>query len=370
MVIYIVTRKRRRVMKCGIKIFYVFFITTISILFVLNVAFSQQTAGQLFEKALYLEEARGELQQAVDLYQQILKQYPKEREFAAKAQLHLGFCYEKLGLQKAKKAYQQVIDSYPEQTEAVKIANEKLSLLLRAKAVIRQEDKEINIRKIWAGPDVDIEGAPSPDGRYLSYVDWKTGDLAIYEIASGKKRRITNKGSWDESDEFALFSRWSPDGKQICYEWHTGNDYCDLRIIGLDESRPRILYSNKEVNWTHPYDWSPDGEQIVAYFESGEGIDWITQIVLISTADGFVRVLKTSDGSWPENMCFSPDGRYIVYDFPQKTGSPERDIFLMSCDEIREIPLVEHPSHDELLGWAPDGENIIFASDRNGTVSL
>jgi Tol biopolymer transport system component len=32
--------------------------------------------------------------------------------------------------------------------------------------------------------------------------------------------------------------------------------------------------------------------------------------------------------------------------------------------------LVEHPSHDELLGWAPNGENIIFASDRNGSFSF
>jgi len=54
----------------------------------------------------------------------------------------------------------------------------------------------------------------------------------------------------------------------------------------------------------------------------------------------------------------------------QKIGSLERDVFLLSTDGIREITLVEHPSHDELLGWAPDGKNIIFASDRNGTFDL
>ncbi|GAI95006.1 unnamed protein product, partial [marine sediment metagenome] len=43
---------------------------------------------------------------------------------------------------------------------------------------------------------------------------------------------------------------------------------------------------------------------------------------------------------------------------------------LLSTDGIREIPLVKHPSHDELLGWAPDGKNIIFASGRDGTFSL
>jgi Tol biopolymer transport system component len=59
-----------------------------------------------------------------------------------------------------------------------------------------------------------------------------------------------------------------------------------------------------------------------------------------------------------------------VYDLPLKEDSPERDIFLLPIDGSREIPLVEHPAHDELLGWAPDGKNIIFGSDRNGTFSL
>ena len=230
--------------------------------------------------------------------------------------------------------------------------------------------KVMTTKKIWVGPDTDLEGSPSPDGKYLSYVDWDTGDLAVYEIATGKKRRVTNKGTWDESNEFALMSRWSPDGKQIVYAWCDGDSSCDLRIIGIDGSKSRILYNNKEMNWAHPHDWSRDGKQILVYFERNDGTGWITQIAVVSAVDGTVRVLKTFNGSWPENMCFSPDGRYIVYDFPQKTDSPERDIFMISSDGTSEIPLVEHPAHDELFGWAPDGKNIIFASDRNGEFSL
>jgi Tol biopolymer transport system component len=124
------------------------------------------------------------------------------------------------------------------------------------------------------------------------------------------------------------------------------------------------------VNWIHPYDWSSDGKQILAYAEKTDGKSWTTQIILISVKDGAVRILKSSNGNWPENMCFSPDGQYVLYDWPQKEDSPERDIFMMSIDGSSEIPLVEHPAHDELLGWAPNGENILFASDRNGTYSF
>jgi len=66
---------------------------------------SQQTADQLYEKALYLEEAKGDMQGAIDLYQQIIKQYPGSRQIVAKALLHEGFCYEKLGLKEAQQVY-------------------------------------------------------------------------------------------------------------------------------------------------------------------------------------------------------------------------------------------------------------------------
>ncbi|MHC4507508.1 MAG: M56 family metallopeptidase, partial [Planctomycetota bacterium] len=238
--------------------------------------------------------------------------------------------------------------------------------------ILAKPGRHITLREVWSGPGVDFCGAPSPDGRYLSYVDWETGDLATYEFATGKKRRLTNKGSWDEPIEFTLFSRWSPDGKQIVYDWYNDEKaFADLRIIGLDVSKPRILYSNKEVVWLQTYDWSPDGKQILASFWRK---DETNQIVLVSVADGSVRVLKTLDlrspRKWPMNMSFSPDGRYIAYDFPPEAYSPERDISLLSIDGGGVIPLVEHPADDIVLGWAPDGKNILFGSDRTGNFDV
>jgi Tol biopolymer transport system component len=222
----------------------------------------------------------------------------------------------------------------------------------------------ISLRRVWSGPGVDVFGAPSPDGRYLSYTDWETGDLAIYELATGKKSHLTNEGSWDKPIEYTECSRWSPDGKQIVYDWYNENGFIELRIIGLEGSKSRILYSNEEVEWAQTHDWSPDGKQILACFSRKGGAQ---QIVLVSAEDGSVRVLKILDKGWPKNMNFSPDGRCIVYDFPQKENSPERDISLLSTDGSHEITLVEHPAHDFVLGWAPDGKHILITSDRTGT---
>ena len=232
-------------------------IISIAVLATALMAFSLQSSPEhkvLFEKAKFAMETKGDLNEAIKLFSELIQKYPGEREYAAKSQLYIGLCYEKLGVKEAQKAYQEVIDKYPEQTEAVKAANEKLSLLLRADTIVGKENKEFSIRKVG---DVGVSGAISPDGRYLSYVDWDTGDLAIYEIATGNKRRLTNNSS--EYDEYAEYSRWSPDGKQVVYTWYNKNGDSDLRIVGLDGSKPRILYSNKEVTWALPYGWSPDG---------------------------------------------------------------------------------------------------------------
>jgi len=334
-------------------------------------AFSQ-SGEDLFQKALRLERNEGKLMEAIELYNRVVAE-GKNESLAAQAQLRVGLCYEKLGqnkIKQAQKAFQKVIDNYPGQTEAVKLAKEKLSLILRAKTVIEEGDKDFKIRQVWTGPNVNFF-APSPDGRYLSYMDLKSGNLAVLELATKKKRRLTKKGSLFKSKSIAgaVGSIWSPDSRQVAYTWFNYADgFCDLRIIGIDGPKPRVLYQNKEVKYVHPFDWSPDGKHILAGFIRK---DETAQLALISVADGSVRDLKTFDEP-PSNMLkkvlFSPDGRYIVYDLIPKQDIPERDIFLLSTDGTREITLIENPADDFVLGWAPDGKGLLFASDRTGTL--
>jgi len=225
-------------------------------------------------------------------------------------------------------------------------------------------------RQVWTGPGVDIEGAPSPDGKFLSFVDWDTGDLAIRDLETGTNRRLTNKGPWEKSEEFAEFSRWSPDGKLIAYDWFDGKCCVDLHVIAREGGKPRILVAHESDQlWMQTYDWSPDGKQILTFLEEKDGT---RQIVLVSAADGATKVLKTFQGRgrWPQGIRFSRDGQYIAYDQPQEENAPEHDIFLISVDGSNEVPLVKHPAHDLLLGWPPDGKGILFASDRTGSLDM
>ncbi|HUG99574.1 MAG TPA: hypothetical protein VMQ83_10415 [Gammaproteobacteria bacterium] len=62
------------------------------------------------------------------------------------------------------------------------------------------------------GPfDADWYGAISRDGRYLTYVQWETGDLALRNLETGEIRNLTKKtGAWLHSNAFAIFSVISP----------------------------------------------------------------------------------------------------------------------------------------------------------------
>ena len=340
-------------------------------------AFGFQNSSEhkvLFEKAKFTMETKGDLKGAIKLFNQIIKEYPAERKYAAKSQLYIGLCYEKLGLKEAEKAFQKVVENYPEQTETVHMAKEKLIILRRVHAFVEKSDKEFKVRQVWADQESDIEirgGAISPNGRYHAFIDWNTsGDLAILEVASGKIRRPTNRDSWDPSGGYGMSPRWSPDGKQIVYLWDEERGPSDLRVIGIDGSNPRVLYKNEEWPWVQPYDWSPDGKHILATL-SKKPREAPMRIILVTVADKSIHPLKTLNWTIPGealgNMEFSPDGSYIAYAGPPTKDSLKNDIFLLSVEEKVEIPLVEHPAEDFLLGWSPNGKWLLFASDRTGT---
>ncbi len=223
----------------------------------------------------------------------------------------------------------------------------------------------IIVRRLWSGPEVDFSGDVSSDGRYLTYVDWSTGDLALRALSTGDVRRLTDKGPWTESEEFADASVVSPGGQRVTYAWWDGMWNYELRIVGVDGSEPRILYRGDSLGHVEPHDWSSDGGHILASVLKAQTIE----LVLVSATDGSLRVLKSFARSYPVKAGFSPDGRFVVYDREVQQGSRDRDIFVLSTDEGREVRLVENPAVDFVLGWAPDGGHILFSSDRTGTPS-
>jgi len=333
----------------------------------LQEALPQESAEQLYEAALFKKEAEGDLEGAIQLFRKIIAEYPENRKLGARAQLQIGMCYEKFGLKEAFNAYKKVVDSYPEQTEEVKKAREKLYLLLRAQTVIEKADKEFNIRQVWECPGAGyIFGACSPDGRYISYRDWRIGDIAVLDLRTGKKRHLTHGAYWYDPVEFTLYSQISPDSKQVAYSWYNFYSTYDLRLIGIDGKGSRVLYSNKDES-VHPAAWSSDGKRIIIkrYIRKDETF----QIACVSVIDGSIRVLKTmgKDNRRYDYVCLSSDDQYIAYEAPVEEDSGNYDIYLLAADGSSETPLIKHSADDRLLGWARGRKEILFLSDRAGT---
>jgi Tol biopolymer transport system component len=334
-----------------------------------------QNGYDLFQKALAKERGEGNLVEAIALYQKVIEE-TKDESLAAKAQLRIGICYEKLGEVKAKlaqEAFQKVVDNYPRQVDEVKVAREKLSGFLRARTLAEKNIEGLSLRHLLMplgrGEDFGIGEAISPDGRFFAYFDYNVGAVGVYELTTGKKQILKSKIEKEEPWGETWQTVWSPDSQALLCNWWQTPDYhwSDLRIIRLDGTEQRILFRSQEYDEVYPMDWSSDGSQVLATFykDFSEG----KKIGLISVKGGSERILKTSDPNL-SRMQFSPDGGHIAYEKYAEGEFSNRDISILSADGKVENPLVTHPAHDSLVGWSPDGKYVLFTSDRTGTIDL
>jgi Tol biopolymer transport system component len=341
-------------------------------------AFSQ--AGEdLFQKALRMERNEGKLQEAIALYTQVVAE-KKNESLAAQAQLRIGLCYEKLGqksIQQAQEAFQKVIENYPTQSAEVKIAREKLTAILKPGQTTDVRDQAYQMNPIWSEAEMQKipgEGSgitnlrPSPDGKYMAFIDWMSGvgELAIYQAATGKVTCLTEDRSPQERTAHAYDSRWSWDSRRLAYIWENDDkNYVDLRVMGLTGSKPSTLYRGSYAEgYMIPLDWSPDGKNILA-LKDGK----FFRLAIIPVDGGGHRIIKAFEpGDNPGGGLFSPDGRFIAYDSQQDKEDVFHDIYLLDLDSGQQRVVASHPSHDYLLGWAPDGSKLVFASERTGTM--
>ena len=308
--------------------------------------------------AMDKEVVDGDLKAAIELYRQVGKS--SDRAIAARALVRMGQCYEKLGDAEARKAYEQVVREFGDQAGIVAEARARLAALAGAKP--STAGSTMAVRRVWAGPDADAYGQVSPDGRFMSFTDQETGDLAIHDLATGQNRRLTDKGPWSTSEEFAGYSVPSPDGRQIACNWCNSSYLYDLRIFALDGSKPRVLQIARDGDfYISPLAWSPDGKHLLTQFLKTDGS---RDMMLMAVADGSTRLLKALGKSERSpGGAFSPDGRHIAW-------AVRDGLSMLELQSGQEHPLVRDLAQPTVLGWAPDGKHLLFSSDRSGSTDL
>ncbi len=317
--------------------------------------------ARLFQDAIHLMETKGDYPAALRLFEQIAK--GGDRNLAARSLLYSGLCYEKLGKREARNAYERLIRDFGDQTDLIAAARARLAALTPAGG--SPAPRGMAAHRVLA--EFPAFGALSPDGQRLSFFDWTTNDLNLLDLETKQKRSLAGKrSSWAGE---AYGSVYSPDGKEIAYVWWSAQDILELRVVGLDGTEPRVLYRNADRSLWHldVADWSSDGRYILCNFLLSTGR---SQIALVSVGNGAAQILKTFDWPGPGKLSLSPDGRHVAYDLPQRDGSLDRDVFLLAVRGTHEAVLVENPANDFNPIWTPDGNRILFTSDRTGTFGI
>jgi Tol biopolymer transport system component len=240
----------------------------------------------------------------------------------------------------------------------------------------RSQD-EATPRRIWSGPDVqDAVASPSADGRYLSFTDWSTGNLAVRDLTTGENRVVKDKGDWEVSYAYAEHTVISPDGARIAYTWSPGAEEevslpvpsgagFQLRVIGVDGSGERTLVTGEAVRRVRAAAWTPDSREILAVIQD---LDRNHTIARVSPDDGAVQPVKALDWRAPLRVAVSPDGRFLAYDLAPEPDTRGRDISVLDLGTSREQRITQDPkANNRLMGWTADGSGLFFVADQGGS---
>lgn len=322
-------------------------------------------AQRLYQQGIFQMEAMGNFIAAIELFEKLVADYPDNKPLASRALLMAGRCHEKLGRAEAEKAYTRILEDYSDQREIVNEARTRL-LALSDRAT-QAPYTGIITRKVWQGSDACAIVNISADERHVTFTDWTTGDLALFELATGETRRLTNKGPWSESSAYALSPVFSNDGKYIAYTWFEDNSDCGLRMFDLESGEVQVLLDEKSL-YFQVLEWAPDGKSLIVYsnenYEDTRFWQYFIENDNLSLLKSFNHHLN------PVKVVFSPDGKYIAYDQYAREFENRLNIYTIDLESKEQTELVNHPSENFVCGWTPDGTQLVFISNRTGVNAI
>jgi Tol biopolymer transport system component len=165
---------------------------------------------------------------------------------------------------------------------------------------------------------------------------------------------------------------WSPIGPRLVFTTSEEGER-ELVLLDLRAGRARELEVREEEAGSahgesgeapnHPV-FSPDGSALAFDAEASRER---TRLFLFHLALGYLHEIE-SDGDHNAYPAFSRNGRRLA--FSRTDASSTWDICVLRLDTGREDCPTEGPSNDVEPSWLPDGDAIVFASDRDDAQRL
>jgi tricorn protease len=230
--------------------------------------------------------------------------------------------------------------------------------------------------------------SPSPDGRWIAFTMGRSSwwrryyrgsaarDIWIRALDGGPSYRLVNS---DVNDDRPM---WGSDGSTIYFMSERADSVTNIWQIEVDlpesgeDGEPRAVGEPTQVT-RHDHDGvqfariSDDGTLIV--YEWNAGL-WRLEVPGGSPAE--VRVDAPSDLKWNDDL------RLTLSTASEYAFSPDEDELALVCrgevyvckfkdgEATDAMRITETPDREKDVAWMPDGETLLFASDRAGVYDI
>ena len=222
-------------------------------------------------------------------------------------------------------------------------------------------------RPLTTYPGSELQPSFSPDGGAVAFVWLKDGEhnghIYVKQLGSEAPARLTS-GSAEE-----LNPAWSPDGRWIAFIRHDQTRTSILIIPAIGGSEQEVYTLPTNHVWEYGgLAWTADGKNLI--FPQQTDPQAPSSLVELALAGRTIHQLTTPLSSWDGDWtpAVSPDGSKLA--FVRGPEGSVHDIYVMKLPDGTPTRLTNDGRLIVGLTWSADGTEIVFSSNRSGSISL